>query len=87
MVDAAGIGIVIGPQSGGRWNDVELAVRRASGLLQTARGSLVAGVVASFGSLTPVAVSYTLIDVSGGKESVEFHQVRHSGAERGARNP
>lgn len=71
--------------AGGQWSGVaidpvtgdELAVRRASGLLQTARGSLVAGVVASFGSLTPVAVSYTLIDVSaatsvhGGTLSIE----------------
>jgi outer membrane protein assembly factor BamB len=37
----------------------------ATGLLQTARGSIAAGMTASFGSGTPVLVSYTLADVTG----------------------
>jgi outer membrane protein assembly factor BamB len=40
----------------------------ASGLLQTARGSIAVGMTASFGSGTPVLVSYSMADVSGATE-------------------
>jgi outer membrane protein assembly factor BamB len=40
----------------------------ATGLLQTARGSIAAGMTVSFGSGTPVLVSYTMADVSGATE-------------------
>jgi outer membrane protein assembly factor BamB len=40
----------------------------ASGLLQTARGPIVGGMTASFGSGTPILVSYSMTDVSGATE-------------------
>jgi outer membrane protein assembly factor BamB len=40
----------------------------ATGLLQTARGSIAVGMTASFGSGTPVLVGYTMADVSGATE-------------------
>jgi outer membrane protein assembly factor BamB len=40
----------------------------ARGLLQTARGPIVASMTAAFGSGTPVLVSYSMVDVSGATE-------------------
>ncbi len=40
----------------------------ATGLLQTARGPIVVGMTASFGSGTPMLVSYSMTDVSGATE-------------------